>query len=141
YEEILGYHLEQAYRYLAELGPLDEQGREIGRDASGRLGAAGMRALTRGDMSAAKNLLMRAAELVPAKEPERLRLLPSLGEALFHAGDFPEADGVLEEAIATSEASGERRIEAHAKLVRLLVRLHLGETSQWGEPAILDTNE
>ena len=26
YEEILGYHLEQAYRYRAELGPVDEQG-------------------------------------------------------------------------------------------------------------------
>ena len=26
YEEILGYHLEQAHRYLSELGPLDERG-------------------------------------------------------------------------------------------------------------------
>ena len=26
FEEILGYHLEQAYRYLAELGPLDREG-------------------------------------------------------------------------------------------------------------------
>src|SRR5581483_9571471 len=27
YEEILGYHLEQAHRYLSELGPLDDLGR------------------------------------------------------------------------------------------------------------------
>ena len=29
YEEILGYHLERAHRYLAELGPADERGREL----------------------------------------------------------------------------------------------------------------
>ena len=32
FEEILGYHLEQAWTYLSELGPLDERGREIGED-------------------------------------------------------------------------------------------------------------
>ena len=26
FEEILGYHLEQAWTYLSELGPLDERG-------------------------------------------------------------------------------------------------------------------
>ena len=36
FEEILGYHLEQAYRYLGELGPLDEAGVAIGT----RCGAA-----------------------------------------------------------------------------------------------------
>ncbi len=30
FEEILGYHLEQAHRYLAELGPLDAHGVELG---------------------------------------------------------------------------------------------------------------
>ena len=29
FEEILGYHLEQAVRYRSELGPLDEHGREL----------------------------------------------------------------------------------------------------------------
>ena len=33
YEEILGYHLEQAHRYLGELGPLDGHGRDLGRQA------------------------------------------------------------------------------------------------------------
>ena len=41
FEEILGYHLEQAHRYLTELGPLDEKAHEIGRDASRRLASAG----------------------------------------------------------------------------------------------------
>ena len=37
FEEILGYHLEQAHRYLSELGPLDEHGIRLGVRASERL--------------------------------------------------------------------------------------------------------
>src|ERR687887_159498 len=40
FEEILGYHLEQAHRYLSELGPLDDHGRELGRRAAERLASA-----------------------------------------------------------------------------------------------------
>ena len=29
YEEIVGYHLEQAHRYLSELGHLDDHGRDL----------------------------------------------------------------------------------------------------------------
>src|SRR5919109_1363767 len=65
YEEILGYHLEQAYRYLAELGPLDDHGRELGRRAAERLASAGRSAFGRGDMTAAAGLLDRAAALLP----------------------------------------------------------------------------
>ncbi len=84
---------------------------------------------------------MRAADLLPRAAPARLELLPSVGEALFHAGEFAEADALLEEAITAAAGAGKRHIEAHAKLVRLLVRLHIGETAQWGEEAIVDTNE
>ncbi len=45
FEEILGYHLEQAYRYLGELGPIDEAGAAIGRDGARRLASAARRAL------------------------------------------------------------------------------------------------
>ena len=41
FEEILGYHLEQAHRYLAELGPLDDARHRAGPAASDRLAAAG----------------------------------------------------------------------------------------------------
>ena len=44
YEEILAYHLEQAYRYLAELGPLDDHGRDLRSRAAQCLAAAGRRA-------------------------------------------------------------------------------------------------
>ena len=71
FDEILGYHLEQAYQYLSELGPLDEHGQELGRRAAARLSDAGRRAFARGDMAAAANLLRRAAALLPPKDPAR----------------------------------------------------------------------
>src|SRR5204863_333132 len=80
FEEILGYHLEQAYQYLAELGPLDDHGRDVGGRASDRLGSAGRRALARGDMPAAANLLRRAVELLPPEDPRRVKMLPDLYE-------------------------------------------------------------
>ena len=53
YDEILGYHLERAYRYLSELGPVDERARELGARAAARLGSSGGRALARGDIRSA----------------------------------------------------------------------------------------
>jgi class 3 adenylate cyclase len=44
YEEILGYHLEQAYGYRVELAPIDEAVRELGKRASEHLESAGRRA-------------------------------------------------------------------------------------------------
>ena len=44
HEEIIGYHLEQAYLYRAELGSLDEAARELGERAAGHLAVVGERA-------------------------------------------------------------------------------------------------
>ena len=49
YEEILGYHLEQAYRYRTELGPRDDEIQVLGERAAGHLVVAGWRAIARGD--------------------------------------------------------------------------------------------
>jgi predicted ATPase len=71
YEEILGYHLEQSFRYQAELGPVDDHGQRLGAEASRHLSSAGHRALARGDMPAATNLLQRAAALLGEQDPAR----------------------------------------------------------------------
>jgi predicted ATPase/class 3 adenylate cyclase len=130
YEEIVGYHLEQAHRYLSELGPLDDHGRELAARAAGRLGSAGRRAFARADMSAAANLLRRAATLLPAADPTRLALLPQLAEALMEIGEFPWAMVFLDE--ATELTSGDPRLQADIVLTRLLVRHHVEENlEQW----------
>ena len=41
HEEVVGYHLEQAHRYLTELGPGDDRARAVAREAAERLGSAG----------------------------------------------------------------------------------------------------
>jgi class 3 adenylate cyclase/tetratricopeptide (TPR) repeat protein len=135
YEEILGYHLEQAYRYLSELGPLDDHGRALGADGASRLAAAGRRAFARGDAPAAANLLGRAADLLPEIDHGRLVLLSDYGEALLQVGRFQEAEAALDEAIARGAEVDARPPAAHASLVRLLVRLRTGEQEHWREEA------
>jgi predicted ATPase/class 3 adenylate cyclase len=125
YDEILGYHLEQAHRYLSELGPLDDHGRALGARGAGRLGSAGRRAFARADMSAAANLLRRAAALLPADHPTRLALLPNLGEALMEIGEFPWAILYLDEAVELTR--DDPRLHADAVLTRLLARHHVAD--------------
>ena len=47
-EEIIGYHLEQSFRYRSDLGPVDAPARSLGDRAAGHLGVAGSRAINRG---------------------------------------------------------------------------------------------
>lgn len=113
-EDILGYHLEQAARLRAELGPADEHARELSRRAAERLHAAGRRASDRGDAAAAANLLGRATDLLPSDTQERLELLPELGEALIDTGELEQADRILTEALEAARRLGDRRLEAQA---------------------------
>jgi predicted ATPase/class 3 adenylate cyclase len=122
FDELLGYHLEQAHDYLSELGPLDEHGRELGARAARHLSSAGERAFARTDMPAAANLLRRAVQLMPAQEAARLELLPDLGEALMEIGEFAWAETFLDEAVEAAVATADARLEARAVLTRLLVR-------------------
>ena len=104
YEEILGYHLEQAYRYRAELGPLDDDAAALAERAARRLGAAGRRAWNRGDVGAAANLLGRATALLPANSSEQIELVPDLVESLAEGASVAEA-----RAARRSRPSGRRR--------------------------------
>jgi class 3 adenylate cyclase/tetratricopeptide (TPR) repeat protein len=135
-EEILGYHLEQAHRYLSELGPLDEQGAAIGRDAAGRLSSAAKRALARGDMHAAANLFQRATALLPADDPQRAELLPELGETLMGLGDFAGARAALAEANRAADRLANTRIKAASQIVGMFVRQFSAEPGDWSEETL-----
>jgi class 3 adenylate cyclase/tetratricopeptide (TPR) repeat protein len=124
YEEILGFHLEAAHLLLKRLAPLDEQGRDLGRRAATYLSTAGRRAFARGDMSAAAALLRRAGEVLPKRDLGRVRLLPDLGEALLELGRFPDALGVLDEAVTLAQEEGDGALAEQAALVRLAVQLY-----------------
>jgi class 3 adenylate cyclase/tetratricopeptide (TPR) repeat protein len=124
YEEILGYHLEQAYRYQAELGPVNERARAVGEQAAERLAAAGRRALARADMPAAANLLDRAAALVPADDLRRLDWAVDLSGSLIEVGDLARAEALLGEVTETARRLGERRLESRASVQRAFLRIH-----------------
>ncbi len=141
FQEILGYHLEQAHRYLAELGPLDEQGIAIGADAAGRLSNAAKRAFARGDMHAAGNLFQRAIALLGENDAVRLALLPEFGEVLLELGDFAQARTVLDQAQAAAERAGNRRIAASAQLLRMRVRIFSAEPGDWSEETLRVAHE
>jgi predicted ATPase/class 3 adenylate cyclase len=136
FDEILGYHLEQAHRYLSELGPLDDHGRGLGRRAARRFAGAGRRAFARGDMPAAASLLQRAADLMPVGETARLDLLPALAEALADTGEFTAAQAFLEEALDGGSSAGDELLIARAQVVGWLVEGHVGDPGSWVELAI-----
>ena len=136
FQEILGYHLEQAHRYLSELGPLDDAGIAIGIDAANRLADAGRRAFARSDMGAAGNLLRRAIALLAPHNPTRMALLPKLGEALMEQGEFVEARAVLGGAVQAAQQAGHERFKTSAQLVDMFVRLYSGEAGEWSVEAL-----
>ena len=121
-EEVLGYHLEQAYRYHAELRAVDDSARSLGREAAQRLGSAGRRAFLRSDAPAGANLISRAVALLPPDDPLRVDLVPNV-RVVQGSLDLSWADRVLTEAIEAAATSGDRRLAAHALVQRGLLRL------------------
>jgi class 3 adenylate cyclase/tetratricopeptide (TPR) repeat protein len=129
YEEILGYHLEQAYRYHEAAGGVDARSRRLARRAADRLVSAGARTFTRFDMPATVHLYERAVALLPEQDPAQLALLPDLAYALRETGRLPEADRVVTEAIEVARSVGDRRLEFHAAIERAFGQL-------WTDPEL-----
>ncbi len=111
-DEIVGYHLEQAFRYREALGPLDDRGRELARRASERLSTAAHRAQGRYDLQATANLLGRASALLDPADPARVAMLPDLASALSAIGSGEESRAVLREARARAEEIADPEIAA-----------------------------
>jgi class 3 adenylate cyclase/tetratricopeptide (TPR) repeat protein len=106
-DEIVGYHLEQAYRLGAELGAVDPA---VGARAADHLAAAARAGLARRDFVAASNLLGRAVELVPQASLRR-SLLVRLGMVLKAVGDLDAARAALEEGVRLATDVGDAHTE------------------------------
>ncbi|HET9673400.1 MAG TPA: BTAD domain-containing putative transcriptional regulator [Gaiellaceae bacterium] len=115
-DELVGFHLESAYRYLAELGPVGRHAGRLAEEAGERIGRAGMRAFQRGDLHAATNLLGRATSLLPESAERRRELLSELGLALRIAGEVDEGHAALREAVEVSRQADDRRLTLRAEL-------------------------
>jgi class 3 adenylate cyclase/tetratricopeptide (TPR) repeat protein len=123
YEAIVGYHLEQAYRYRSELALVDERTARLAVRAAAFLIPPARRAYERGDVPGALNLFERSVALLPTDKRDRLRFLPELAAVLIDAGELARADVVLSETISTAATLGDRRVESRASLEHVRLRI------------------
>jgi tetratricopeptide (TPR) repeat protein len=119
-DEIVGYHLEQAARYLDELGRSDG---ELALEAADRLALAGMRAMSRGDRGSTAALLDRSLKL---SRPHRLDVHAELDLAWGYENKSPQtaasvAAAAAERATAAGDEAGAVLARVHAAFYRLLV--------------------
>ncbi|MDP9331317.1 MAG: AAA family ATPase, partial [Actinomycetota bacterium] len=121
-DEIVGYHLEQAYRNRAELDPSDARLDDLARRAADRLEHAAKGAVTRGDWSAATGMLERTAALLPLGNPRRLEVLIRLVWPLINLGRIEDARATT----AELAASDDRRFRAFADMVAELTDFMVG---------------
>jgi class 3 adenylate cyclase/tetratricopeptide (TPR) repeat protein len=134
-DEVIGYHLEQAYLNRTEVGVVDEHTRGIAVRAGALLASAGARALGRNDVHAAQNLLGRAVALLPDGEPAVERRL-DLCQAFFLAGDFGAAAGAARDTAAHAVAAGDEvgDLRARIMLARIAAQTQ-GEDAGGEEPS------
>lgn len=121
YGEIIAYHLEQAYRYRAELAPPDAAAAALALRAGTLLADASRRAEARADLSASVDLLERAAGLLPHDADRRL-LVGQVAPNLLFAGNGPRAETLLQEALDEAQGAGDARGAAWAELGLLFVQ-------------------
>ncbi len=124
HSEVAGYHLEQAFRYRAELGAVGPRELELAHRAGGHLASAGQQAFQRGDMPATVNLLGRAAALPTSRGGAGLAALPELGYALFEIGEVEEASSVLAGARERARADGDRGVEWRVAITRPRIEMY-----------------
>jgi class 3 adenylate cyclase/tetratricopeptide (TPR) repeat protein len=135
-DELVGYHLEQAYRYALELGAAAPA---VGARAAERLDAAARAAGARSDVAAAVKLLARAVELVP-DGPQRCGLLVHLARALAATAELDRAQQLLEEALALARIAGDRHLEWMSRLELAELRL-LREPEGAAEAALREATD
>ncbi|OWV98654.1 guanylate cyclase [Rhizobium sp. R72] len=127
FEEIVGYHLEQAFQYRVSLGPRDVHTASLAARACERLEAAGRRALVRSNLPAAIGLLERVSRLLPTDDLQRIALLAELSGALIESGRLDHAGRVLDEAERLAATAGDQRLVARVLVQRQFLHLLRGE--------------
>ena len=140
YQEILGYHLEQAYRFRTELGPVDEPTRELGREAGRALRASSERAQARGDFVGTSRLLERSIALLDGFE--RAGAIVELGEHLVWVDQNLQALEVLREFLSSTDAGEWPTLRIRAEVYRIFAESgvdpsRLQEESQHAVRALL----
>jgi class 3 adenylate cyclase/tetratricopeptide (TPR) repeat protein len=125
YDEILGYHLEQAYRYRTELGPADDHARRLAAQARDRLTLAGRRALARENAIAAASLLERAVELYQASDDVSSELLLELAGARADIGQLESAAALVDQVLEVAVGREDPVLRWRARIERVALGFSL----------------
>ena len=114
-DEVLGYHLEQAYAYRVEVGEQDEAAAELAGAAIGHLATAGRRAIAREDLQSGLGLLRRATALPAGEDSVHLGLLAEMAPSLVDLSDIAEVERVLREIVRTIDPTPTDPLDALAR--------------------------
>jgi class 3 adenylate cyclase/tetratricopeptide (TPR) repeat protein len=125
-DEIVGYHVEQAYRLGLELGRRDD---ELALRAGRLLRRAGEAALDRAEPRSAVSLLSRAEVLLSDAPVERATLRPDLARALQDSGSLPAAAEMFADAIRLAREVGDEHAVLRAEIGRGRLSHMLGAAS------------
>ena len=128
YDEIVAYHLEQAYLYRTELSPSDPTTAVLRARAGTLLAEAGTRASVRHDVSAARSLLLRATHVLDRDDALQIRCLIQLAEI---AGDT----GAMEEGIAAAERARQLAVEHGDEVGAIRAGLEIEALTSHTDPA------
>ena len=127
-DESAARHLERAFHLREELGIRDADSRELAERAGLLFAESGARAFASVDLIAARDLLGRAARLLPQDSPRRLDLLPNLGVALSETGRPEETEALLAAAFEQSGPAESNAAALRAKIQLLANRVYRSPT-------------
>jgi class 3 adenylate cyclase/tetratricopeptide (TPR) repeat protein len=133
-QEIVGYHLGQAWRYRTDLGE-GETATPIGARAGLELAAAGRRARGRGDESAAARLL-GAALAMPVPEPIAVEARIELATAHTRLGETALAVTASDAAFDSAIALGDLGLLSRARVCRIETGIAAGTLDDFDPVAI-----
>ena len=132
-DEIVGYHLGQAHRYLEELGLDELRRRELARRAAGRLTDGGRAALARDDARAAASMLRRSVELLDPADLRRAGALVELANACYEADDLLGSADAARDALALAGAQSDGHVLALAGIAAMRTAIQIDpETTSLG---------
>ncbi len=118
-DESVARQLEHALRLREELGDRGAHSAQLSERAGGLFAASGLRAFDALDYLRSRDLLGRAATLLPVHSLQRLALLPNLGAALADSGQAEQSETLLAEGIELANSASSER-DALRATVQLL---------------------
>jgi len=115
--EVIGHHLERAYRELQAAGGVDrDRASEMAQRAGLALHAAGSQAVARKEWQRAIDLLERARELLAGDSGRQLAVVAELIKAFVWLPDLTSAEQLYLQGVADARATGDRTSELKVEM-------------------------